>query len=459
VKMEDAKSSVSHSLYQVAAKAKPQMLTYWLENNKDALVVVFTKMKHTAKRLAEKLAKQGQHVTSLHGNLSQGKRQQSLNGFKDGRYRVLIATDIAARGIDVKGITHVVNYDMPENLDAYIHRTGRAGRAESTGDAVSFVTRADASLLRSIERWLKAPVNKLETPDISGIEIEADEPRDRPQRGERRSARGERGGRSPRGDRAERGPRRERSERAPRRRDDESEVRETVDSATVEVMAEGADEVRTERRERREGRPEGRRPRGEGRGEGRGERRGARSDRAPRGRSGDRFERGPRREPRGEGRPSRGGRDFNRGSFEDRPQRQPHYAYGPESDNRRERPRFDRSRDDRPRFDRSREDRPSFNRDRSSDRPERGSFRGERPNRGQPRDRFEALEGPDMSQTEALKVLEKRERAPRAGGRTGGGFRGNRGGSEGRGGFGGRSNRGGGRPQRNSRGPSRSWDR
>jgi ATP-dependent RNA helicase RhlE len=477
VKMEDAKSSVAHSLYQVAAKAKPQMLTYWLENNKGALVVVFTKMKHTAKRLAERLAKQGQHVTSLHGNLSQGKRQQSLNGFKDGRYRVLIATDIAARGIDVKGITHVINYDMPENLDAYIHRTGRAGRASSTGDAVSFVTRADASLLRSIERWLKSPVSRLETPDVSGIEVEVEETRERPQRGERRSARGEsrgeprgeRGGRFSRGERSDRGPRRERPERAPRRSRDEGEFVEGAENATVEVMAEGSGEPRAERRERREGSPEGRRPRAEGRSEGRGDRRDARSDRAPRARSGDRFERGPRREPRGEGRPARSGRDFNRGSSEDRPQRQPHYAYGPESDNRRERPsfdrpqgdrpRFDRPQGERPRFDRNRDDRPSFNRDRGNARPERGNFRDDQPSRGQPRDRFEGLEGPDLSQTEALKVLDNRERAPRAGGRTGGGFRGGRAGGD-RGGFGGRSNRtGGARPQRNSRGPSRSWDR
>lgn len=194
VKMEDAKASVSHSLYRVAPKAKPQMLAHWLTENRDALVVVFTKMKHTAKKLADKLAKQGQHVTSLHGNLSQGKRQQSLNGFKDGRYRVMIATDIAARGIDVKGITHVINYDMPENLDAYIHRTGRAGRAEATGEAVSFVTKADNGLLRTIERWLKAPVAVIDTPDIGGIEMELEDTRgERPQRGQRRSARGERG--------------------------------------------------------------------------------------------------------------------------------------------------------------------------------------------------------------------------------------------------------------------------
>lgn len=455
VKMEDAKSSVSHSLYQVAAKAKPQMLSYWLENNREALVVVFTKMKHTAKRLAEKLAKQGQHVTSLHGNLSQGKRQQSLNGFKDGRYRVLIATDIAARGIDVKGITHVVNYDMPENLDAYIHRTGRAGRAESTGDAVSFVTRADASLLRSIERWLKAPVNRLDTPDISGIEMEADEPRERPQRNERRSGRGERSARAPRGERAERGPRRERT---PRRELGDAELLASVETATVASVsqAEGSDEQTQGRRERREGRPEGRRPRGDVRGD----RRGARSDRGPRGRSGDRFERGPRREPRGEGRPERGGREYSRGSFEDRPQRQPHYAFGPEADNRRERPRFDRSGSERPRFDRAREDRPSFNRDRRGPRPERGGFRSDRPNRGQPRDRFEALEGPDLSQTEALKVLEKRERSTRDGERGRGGFRGGRPSGGGKG-FGRRPGNGGGRgPQRGgSRGPSRSWDR
>lgn len=161
VKTESALATVSHSMYTVQQTKKAETLSAWLRDNSEALVVVFTKMKHTAKRLGEKLADNGVKATSLHGNLSQAQRSRALAGFKDGYYRVMIATDIAARGIDVEGITHVVNYDMPDTLDAYIHRTGRAGRASRTGDALSFVTRDDLQLVRSIERWLKAPITRL----------------------------------------------------------------------------------------------------------------------------------------------------------------------------------------------------------------------------------------------------------------------------------------------------------
>ena len=161
VKTELALATVSHSMYTVQQTKKPETLSAWIRDNSEALVVVFTKMKHTAKRLGEKLADNGVKATSLHGNLSQAQRSRALAGFKDGYYRVMIATDIAARGIDVEGITHVVNYDMPDTLDAYIHRTGRAGRASRTGDALSFVTRDDLQLVRSIERWLKAPITRL----------------------------------------------------------------------------------------------------------------------------------------------------------------------------------------------------------------------------------------------------------------------------------------------------------
>lgn len=456
VKMEEANASVSHSMYQIAQASKPHVLSHWLQDNREALVVVFTKMKHTAKRLAEQLARKGQHVTSLHGNLSQGKRQQALNGFKDGRYRVLIATDIAARGIDVKGITHVVNYDMPENLDAYIHRTGRAGRASATGEAVSFVTKADGSLLRSIERWLKTPVARLETPNLDGVEEEAV---DTERAGRRarpgRNARRERPGRRERTERTARAPR---EERAPRS-DSSVETAEVSGGDTV------AAEPRRERRERsdRSERPDGRfgdrrdRTSRGARSSDRGER-GERSDRPQRERS-DRPQRErsdrPQRE-RGFGR-RESGESPGRQRFNDRRERQggergPRYAYGPESEGRNARPQS------------SRDERGSRPRARSNDRGNGGAERrndrfGGRPNferggepanrRGQPRDRFESLEGPDMSQVDALKVLEKRERAPR------GGDRGSRA-PRGRGGF------GGGRPQRSGnreRGPRRAFDR
>lgn len=461
VKIEDANTSVTHSMYQVAQKSKPAVLSHWLQENREALVVVFTKMKHTAKRLAEQLARRGQHVTSLHGNLSQGKRQQALNGFKDGRYRILIATDIAARGIDVKGITHVVNYDMPENLDAYIHRTGRAGRASATGDAVSFVTKADGSLLRTIERWLKAPVARLETPEVEGIEEELVDT-------ERQGRRARPGRNASR----ERPGRRERAERGPRRsRETEERADTAVEMVGSDAGAEGAErqprgERGGDRGERRQGprgdrreRPEGARREGRGgerraRPEGdRGERRDSRGPRSDRG--GDRPRRSFDRRERSE---SPGRARFNERA--ERGERQPRLAYGPESEGVNARPRFDRGSDDRSARPRGRgNDRFGGNRGRRDDRfggrGERSEgARSERPQRGQPRDRFEGMEGPDLSQVDAIKVLEKRERTPRGGDRRNSGSRGPRSGGFG----GGRPQRGGDR-SRGSQGPRRTWDR
>lgn len=439
VKTEEASALVTHSMYQVAQKAKPEMLSHWLTENKDALTVVFTKMKHTAKRLAEQLAKRGHHVTSLHGNLSQGKRLQSLSGFKDGRYTIMIATDIAARGIDVKGITHVVNYDMPENVEAYIHRTGRAGRASATGDAVSFVTREDTSLVRSIERWLKNPLVRLESPALAGSDSGDSSMEESDSRGRRGGRRTEGRTRSPRGER--RLPRAGRREREAMRGNDSTEppAGEGVEAQSSETTTR---EARPERRGNREFRG------------GRRDDRGARGPRGPR--TGDRRERrddrGERseRRPRGEGRSE--GRRESFGRRDDRFERQPRYAYGPESTERRERPSFNRNRDDRPRgsrFGGERSERPAFRRDRADRQP--SHFEGEARRRGQPRDRFESMEGPDLSQVDALKVLEKRERAPRQGGR--GPARG------GRGGFGGRPQRGEGRGPRAPRGEGRRWER
>lgn len=250
VKSELPVASVTHSMYSLKQEEKSEALTTWLRSNAEALVVVFTKMKHTAKRLGDRLSKDGIPATALHGNLSQAQRQKALNGFRDSRFRVLIATDIASRGIDVEGVTHVLNYDMPENVEAYIHRTGRAGRASRSGDAISFVTREDRGLLRSIEKWLKAPVVRLNTDgsvDTTEVESESEERsprggrrsfgnRSRGQRGprqggERRSS-GDRGTRRPardNGDRRERSfddTRGNREERAPRRERSFSDNRE-----------------------------------------------------------------------------------------------------------------------------------------------------------------------------------------------------------------------------------------
>ena len=123
-------------------------------------VLIFTRTKHRAKRVGQQLERAGYRAASLQGNLSQNQRQAALDGFRDGSYQVLVATDIAARGIDVSRISHVINYDMPDTTDSYTHRIGRTGRAEKTGDAFTFVTREEEAMVRSIERVLGAKVER-----------------------------------------------------------------------------------------------------------------------------------------------------------------------------------------------------------------------------------------------------------------------------------------------------------
>jgi superfamily II DNA/RNA helicase len=143
--------SIAHLLYAVEQGQKTDLLMHLLKDEEMATTLVFTRTKHKAKNLALKLAQSGFKATSLQGNLSQNKRQQALDGFKSGNFNVLVATDIAARGIDVTGISHVVNYDMPDTAEAYIHRTGRTGRASLTGEALTFATSEDGRMIRVIE--------------------------------------------------------------------------------------------------------------------------------------------------------------------------------------------------------------------------------------------------------------------------------------------------------------------
>jgi ATP-dependent RNA helicase RhlE len=150
--------TVAHALYPVAAHLKTPLLLELLRRTDTGSVVVFTKTKHRAKRVGEQLVKLGHRATSLQGNLSQNRRQEALDGFRNGTYTVLVATDIAARGIDVSRISHVINYDVPDTVDAYTHRIGRTGRLERTGDAFTFVTGEDTAMVRDIERTLGEPI-------------------------------------------------------------------------------------------------------------------------------------------------------------------------------------------------------------------------------------------------------------------------------------------------------------
>jgi ATP-dependent RNA helicase RhlE len=160
--------TVSHKFYPVQTEQKTALLKDILEKTETQSVLVFTRTKSRAKSLAEQLNRIGHKVTSLHGNLTQQKRKQSLDGFRDGRYEVMVATDIAARGIDVTRISHVINYDMPATADAYTHRIGRTGRAMKTGDAFTFITGQDGELLRSLKKMLG---DKLQYQNVDGLTV------------------------------------------------------------------------------------------------------------------------------------------------------------------------------------------------------------------------------------------------------------------------------------------------
>jgi len=153
--------TVSHVLYPVRQHLKTTLLMGILNKTKTDSVLVFTRTKYRAKRVAQQLVRSGYRVTSLQGNLSQNQRQAALKGFRNGSIKILVATDIAARGIDILSISHVINYDMPESTDDYIHRIGRTGRVEKSGDAITLVTGADADKILALEKILNAPLERL----------------------------------------------------------------------------------------------------------------------------------------------------------------------------------------------------------------------------------------------------------------------------------------------------------
>jgi ATP-dependent RNA helicase RhlE len=147
-------ASVAHTFYPVATSSKDALLREILDTTRTSAVLVFTRTKRRSKNLARLLEASGYEAAALHGNLSQSNRRKAMEGFRSGRYKILVATDVAARGIDVRGISHVINYDIPDTVDAYTHRIGRTGRACETGDAFTFVCHEDQGLLRAITRLL-----------------------------------------------------------------------------------------------------------------------------------------------------------------------------------------------------------------------------------------------------------------------------------------------------------------
>lgn len=147
-------TTVEQVLFPVAKHLKTELLIELLRTTDIQSVLVFTRTKHTAKKLAQKLEQAGFSATSLQGNLSQNKRQSAMKGFRDGSLQILVATDIAARGIDVTTISHVINYDIPSTVEPYIHRIGRTGRAEKLGLAYTLISDEDQTAVRRIEKIL-----------------------------------------------------------------------------------------------------------------------------------------------------------------------------------------------------------------------------------------------------------------------------------------------------------------
>ncbi len=152
--------TVSHALYPVPGDLKRSLLFALLDQTATGRVLIFTRTKHRAKSLATQLLKRNHRVAALQGNMSQNRRQDSINGFRSGKYDMLVATDIAARGIDVSEVTHVINFDMPDTVDAYTHRIGRTGRALLSGDAFTLAVSEDEPILRGIEKVLGAPIER-----------------------------------------------------------------------------------------------------------------------------------------------------------------------------------------------------------------------------------------------------------------------------------------------------------
>ncbi|MFP4533904.1 MAG: DEAD/DEAH box helicase [Desulfobacterales bacterium] len=162
--------TVSHALFPVAQHQKTPLLLELLQQTRTDSVLVFTRTKHRAKRLGEQLSRAGYRTASLQGNLSQNRRQDAINGFRDGTYQIMVATDIAARGIDIANVSHVINYDIPNTADAYIHRIGRTGRAAHTGEAYTMITEEDTQMVRAIDRIMGA---KVERQTLANFDYEA----------------------------------------------------------------------------------------------------------------------------------------------------------------------------------------------------------------------------------------------------------------------------------------------
>ena len=211
--------TIDHALVPVREDRKRDLLERILADDGCGSAIVFTRTKHRTRRLAQQLERAGHRAVGLQGNMSQSQRDRAMEGFRKRRFDVLVATDIAARGIDVQGVSYVINFDVPNTPEAYTHRIGRTGRAELEGRALTFVTRDDAAWLRATERKLGAPIPRR---TVDGFEVESIETGDRRGRsrpaGRRNEAAPSRSGDSARSRRRRRGGRPATAAARPRRR-------------------------------------------------------------------------------------------------------------------------------------------------------------------------------------------------------------------------------------------------
>jgi len=159
--------SISHALYPVSSGLKKELLLAMLERRASGRALIFTRTKHRARSLARDLDKQGYRVEALQGNMTQNRRQGAIDGFRGNKYDILVATDVASRGIDVAGIAHVINYDVPDTADAYTHRVGRTGRVDQTGEALTLAEPDDEVMVRQIERVLGEPIERRRLADFN----------------------------------------------------------------------------------------------------------------------------------------------------------------------------------------------------------------------------------------------------------------------------------------------------
>jgi ATP-dependent RNA helicase RhlE len=169
----EAASTVAHAVYPVPRDRKSALLIELLRKDEMGSVLIFTRTKHGADRVVRHLERAGIKATALHADKTQAQRTRALEEFKRGVIRVLVATDIAQRGLDVSGITHVINYDVPQQPEDYVHRIGRTGRAAQSGDAFTFMSTDEIAMVRTIERMLGSPIPRISVPgyDFGTVEV------------------------------------------------------------------------------------------------------------------------------------------------------------------------------------------------------------------------------------------------------------------------------------------------